>query len=417
MLCLHQHKDEIKSSTGIVINLTKPKERLHRSICCCHYTNKVESILTILIEAEKSKAPICINNMTALPRDNGTSGRQQSRLVVSMNSEPRDKEGSQFIKNSKMIPSSNSSLLPPEWELTPNSVVVGRCKPTSSTATSITGNERLRVICKTFLNKYSNPNTSKNEKTSIVSRIVDMIQEVNYPNRGAFVKLVDGRWREVYGHGAREKVGSVMRDLNSGNYKSSSKARSERRRIKRREQQQQQQQKKNKELHQELGMGQQQQQQQQEQEQQKVNINIECDPIPELDRSSSLNILLQQYAQNTKEIHLPSTLDNYGVINAPGLSQSTIDFLMGDVYKLQQPYHPQYNSALTDESHTSDFLYNGPNLIAQQHHQQCANIDDYQIIHGKGQEGMGFHPVEDDYDVLGSHNQHRRGSLDFIGHI
>jgi hypothetical protein len=108
-------------------------------------------------------------------------------------------------------------------------VIIGRGKSFNDAV----GNQRLRVIATSFLSKYTKA-TTKNEKTLIVSNIVDMVQ-VACPRGAAFIKLVNGRWWQVDTLTAREKVGYVLRDLLSDKYKSSSKAKVAKRRIQREE--------------------------------------------------------------------------------------------------------------------------------------------------------------------------------------
>jgi hypothetical protein len=92
--------------------------------------------------------------------------------------------------------------LPLDFKPTPYSVIVGRGKLISESV----GNRRLRVLATTFMQKYSQA-SSKIEKTTTVSRIVEIIQEAC--PFGAFIKLDDGRWWEVDDHTAREKGESV----------------------------------------------------------------------------------------------------------------------------------------------------------------------------------------------------------------
>eukprot|EP00544_Gedaniella_sp_CCMP2646_P007575 CAMPEP_0202497352 /NCGR_PEP_ID=MMETSP1361-20130828/22595_1 /ASSEMBLY_ACC=CAM_ASM_000849 /TAXON_ID=210615 /ORGANISM="Staurosira complex sp., Strain CCMP2646" /LENGTH=267 /DNA_ID=CAMNT_0049128931 /DNA_START=95 /DNA_END=898 /DNA_ORIENTATION=+ len=90
------------------------------------------------------------------------------------------------------------------------------------------GNRRFRVICRMHLERY-NAATSKQEKSRIVSDIVDTIRQAS-PD-GGFVKLdpLTGSWREVGDHLAREKVGQTLRDSLHTKYSSSTKAKKERR--------------------------------------------------------------------------------------------------------------------------------------------------------------------------------------------
>lgn len=94
--------------------------------------------------------------------------------------------------------------LPLDFKPTPYSVIVGRGK----LCTESVGNRRLRVLATTFLQTYSHASRSKLEKTTSVSRIVEITQEACPV--GAFIKLDgDGRWWECDDHTAREKGESV----------------------------------------------------------------------------------------------------------------------------------------------------------------------------------------------------------------
>jgi len=78
------------------------------------------------------------------------------------------------------------------------------------------------------LDKYSAA-TSKQEKSRIVSSIVDTIRRSSA--NGGFVKLdpLTGNWFEVGDHLAREKVGQTLRDALHTKYSSSTKAKKRRR--------------------------------------------------------------------------------------------------------------------------------------------------------------------------------------------
>lgn len=116
----------------------------------------------------------------------------------------------------------HKSPLPEDFVPQPYSVHIGRGK----ICAEATGNRRLRVIASSFLEEYKAAST-KIEKSVIVSKIVDVIQDACPV--GAFVKYQDGRWWEVGDFTAREKVGSMLRDYLSDKYRSSSKAKLARR--------------------------------------------------------------------------------------------------------------------------------------------------------------------------------------------
>ncbi|KAI2505495.1 adenylyl/guanylyl cyclase [Fragilaria crotonensis] len=90
------------------------------------------------------------------------------------------------------------------------------------------GNRRFRKLVAKFLDRYSEA-TTKLEKSAIVSSIIQTVRSQS-PD-GGFIKLdpATGMWQEVGDHLAREKVGQTIRDALHSNYKSSTKAKKERR--------------------------------------------------------------------------------------------------------------------------------------------------------------------------------------------
>ena len=88
------------------------------------------------------------------------------------------------------------------------------------------GNVRFREIIQRFKPDYSQA-TSKVEKSLLVSEIVDSVREFT-PN-GGFVKKFGGRYYEVGDSVAREKIGQCLRDQLHSKYKSSTKAKKDRR--------------------------------------------------------------------------------------------------------------------------------------------------------------------------------------------
>eukprot|EP00980_Cylindrotheca_fusiformis_P014055 scaffold3670_cov124-Cylindrotheca_fusiformis.AAC.31 len=112
--------------------------------------------------------------------------------------------------------------LPADFVPQPYSVRIGRGKVCSDA----TGNRRLQVLASSYLEDYNNAST-KMEKSVIVSKIVDAIKEACPV--GAFIRREDGKWWEVDDVSAREKVGTIIRDLLADKYRSSSKAKISRR--------------------------------------------------------------------------------------------------------------------------------------------------------------------------------------------
>lgn len=121
-------------------------------------------------------------------------------------------------------PNKNDTLLPSSFVPGPYSVIIGRGKECKGAI----GNERLRVLASTFLQKYASA-LNKASKSKVVSTIVSMIREAC--PIGAFIRLgKDGRWCEVKQAVATEKVGYTMRELLGDRYKSSSKSKARLRR-------------------------------------------------------------------------------------------------------------------------------------------------------------------------------------------
>ena len=129
-----------------------------------------------------------------------------------------------FFKNPKK--KQTNAPLPLDFKPFPYSVICGRGKACSESV----GNRRLKVIASTFLEKYATA-SNKEEKSSIVTEIIDIIEDACPDQRGTFIRLNnDGRWWVVDAMVAREKVGSLMRDMLHNKYKSSSKSKQARRR-------------------------------------------------------------------------------------------------------------------------------------------------------------------------------------------
>lgn len=92
-----------------------------------------------------------------------------------------------------------------------------------------TGNQRLRLIVDTFVERYAN-STSRQDKSDILSTIVNTVRGSS--PHGGFVKedTTTGRWFEVGDFLAREKVSQAFRDALSHSYRSSKKFKHEKRR-------------------------------------------------------------------------------------------------------------------------------------------------------------------------------------------
>jgi hypothetical protein len=82
------------------------------------------------------------------------------------------------------------------------------------------------MVASMFVKRYSQAN-SKTDKSVIVSDIVTMIHQ----SGGMFCKLEKGSWFKVGEHSAREKTSALLRDLLHSQYRSSAKAKIDRRRT------------------------------------------------------------------------------------------------------------------------------------------------------------------------------------------
>jgi hypothetical protein len=119
-------------------------------------------------------------------------------------------------KNEKRI------LLGPYFVPGENAVICGRGKA----ATNSPGNQKLKNIIYSFAGIYAAAMT-KEQKSFIVTNIISLIQSAK---NGAFVKYEEGTWWEVDDTYAKEKVGYLIRDLLHNKYRSSSKAKQDRKR-------------------------------------------------------------------------------------------------------------------------------------------------------------------------------------------
>ena len=82
------------------------------------------------------------------------------------------------------------------------------------------------MLATMFVKKYSHADKKK-DKSAIVSDIVVMIRKAG----GIFCKHEKGGWFEVGDHTAREKTSALLRDLLHTQYRSSAKAKIDRRRT------------------------------------------------------------------------------------------------------------------------------------------------------------------------------------------
>jgi hypothetical protein len=124
-----------------------------------------------------------------------------------------------ITKKGSAASSSVSSLLPPEFQPLPYSVIVGKGKEAKDNF----GNHRLWVLASAYLPKYAEAANDKKKKSKIVSTLANAMH--NACPVGAFIRLgSDGRWCRVSESVVREKIGYTFRELLGEKYKSSSKA-------------------------------------------------------------------------------------------------------------------------------------------------------------------------------------------------
>jgi hypothetical protein len=117
------------------------------------------------------------------------------------------------------------SQLGVDFQPSHSSVICGRGKQSYTHA----GNHRFRMLATMFVKKYSHANRKK-DKSAIVSDIVIMIRKAG----GIFCRHEKGVWFEVGDHAAREKTSTLLRDLLHTQYRSSAKAKIDRRRTRNR---------------------------------------------------------------------------------------------------------------------------------------------------------------------------------------
>jgi hypothetical protein len=118
------------------------------------------------------------------------------------------------------------SVLPIGFSPHPYSVICGRGKVRTDTP----GNRYLQSVAARYMQKYSQAQHSRKEKSSIVSNILQMVRDVCPDGRGAFIRTEQNRWFVLSELEARDKISSVMRNGLQSKYKSSTKSKGAKRR-------------------------------------------------------------------------------------------------------------------------------------------------------------------------------------------
>jgi hypothetical protein len=156
-------------------------------------------------------------------RSDMTCNKNFSPANLKRNVNTFDPASFRFSINNSNSDRDQKSQLPHDFIPSAYSVLIGRGRA----CTEATGNKRLKVIISIFLEEYSSAQT-RIAKSMVVSKIVDMVRDACPV--GAFIKQERGVWWEVSDSTARERVGSILRDLLHEQYKSSSKSKLARRR-------------------------------------------------------------------------------------------------------------------------------------------------------------------------------------------
>ena len=127
-----------------------------------------------------------------------------------------------------------SIFLPDDFTPLPNTVVCGQhCDRDGTKASDHVGNQRLKAIATRYMGRYNSADR-KRDKIAIITEILNFVKDSCGPNKMlAFVRFSkEGRWMTVDSNSEREKIGTVLRDLLHGKYRSSTKSKHRLRRLK-----------------------------------------------------------------------------------------------------------------------------------------------------------------------------------------
>src|SRR5687767_10143704 len=126
---------------------------------------------------------------------NDNNDRSTNRVNTIETDEKRKAQNLEIVTSAER--KQNRGLLPPDFQPLPYSVQMGRQRVHRNS----TGNQRLRVLAASMLEKYAAAENDKNAKSELVASLMSTIRSACPV--GAFVTFVDGRWWEVDDQTAR----------------------------------------------------------------------------------------------------------------------------------------------------------------------------------------------------------------------
>jgi hypothetical protein len=142
-----------------------------------------------------------------------------TRMFRTVSPETIDKTEARVDKAEARVDKTEARLLPISFSPHSYSVICGRGRVRSSTL----GNLHLQSVVERHMLEYSQAQ-SKNEKSSIVSDILEIVRGGCPDGRGALIRNKKNRWIELSELDARHKISSVMRNVLHKQYRSSAKS-------------------------------------------------------------------------------------------------------------------------------------------------------------------------------------------------
>ena len=151
--------------------------------------------------------------------DNNSIVSNQLRLPSNLNLPCTSPQTPSNRHSSKGYQCTDELMLPDNFEPGAYSVICGR----GQSPKQAVGNRRLGVIASLYAQSYSKAK-KKEEKSQIVSEILEIMRSASPEPQHAFVRQTNGHWFRVQNHHAREKIGTVLRDVLHSKYRSSTKS-------------------------------------------------------------------------------------------------------------------------------------------------------------------------------------------------